>query len=803
MKGVFKMTYEIVIALVSNIVVLMSLSVIYSLFTNETRLSQLSSKLVMGISVSLVGYIVMANAVEMQPGIIFDGRSVLMILTGLYFGLIPTIIGTIVLSLYRISIGGNGAVAGVLWVVLPSIFGLVWRWIRFKNQTINKNNITKLEQYLVLLLNQIVVVAILFLFPNKIPMDVINAVSIPLIIAYPIAGFLVSLFMLQQRHNYFRAVQIKDREKEYSNLFNKGSSYGFLLDPITKQIKKVNQVAIERYGYNEEEFLNLTFYDVNFLKKENLDNLVQNAEKKGLDFYITKHILKDREIIDVEVRVTEIEIDTVSYLYATVTDISKRLENEEKYLDVNTRLEATLHSVSEGVISVNAYGEIEIINDFATSFLNLDKQKKYETILDVVHIRSDQDQKTFEEIYQAVRLSKDPYISEHPYILESKNRESVKYIDFSLSPITYQDEVLRGMIFVFRDVTGEFIAKKKIKYVSQHDFLTGLYNRYFLEAEMKRLDTVRQLPISIIHGDVNGLKLVNDVFGHFEGDKLIKEIASILSKAIRSEDIIARWGGDEFIILLPQTSKENAQKVIHRIRDLQQKSMYRIMTPSISIGLSTKETENDDLLTILAEAENMMYMNKQDEGTKMRKEFLHYIKDELQNIHPELGQHCLSVKKIAEDFGAYLSLEKADIRRLSLLGEYHDIGWIGINKNLLLKTEPLLKQELSVVKGHPDIGFRILKSIPELAGIAEMVRCHHEWYDGCGYPSGLQTSEIPYLSRIISIIDAFDQMTNISIYREKKSIQAALEELAHCAGTQFDPAIVDQFIIFIKEKGLK
>ena len=197
-------------------------------------------------------------------------------------------------------------------------------------------------------------------------------------------------------------------------------------------------------------------------------------------------------------------------------------------------------------------------------------------ITDVVTIYSKDNKLNFKQIYQNTLDNNKPFKSNKPYSLLRKNSDVTLYVDFSLSPV-YYEEKLNGSILVFRDVTNQFEQNEQIQFISQHDYLTGLFNRYFLEVEMKRLDTKRQLPISIIHGDVNGLKLTNDTFGHIEGDKLLTEIGNILKKATRSEDIIARWGGDEFIILLPQTTEAHAKKVLARIRDLQQKSMFEII----------------------------------------------------------------------------------------------------------------------------------------------------------------------------------------------------------------------------------
>ncbi len=796
------MTIELFVDLLTNIVLLMSLSVVYALFSNDTRLSRLSSKIAMGISVSVVGFVIMANAVETNPGIFFDGRSVLMLLTGIFFGVTPTIIGGIFLSIYRIIMGGDGVIPGILWVVIPGIIGLSWRFKRIKNEKVSLNKITIFEQFVLVLLTQMLMVGILFFFPAKVPLSSIKVIAFPLIALYPLGGLAVSIFMLRQRMIYFNSLEIKEREQEYKELFHKSASYSLLIDSNTERIMNVNQAAIERYGYSYEEFTNMTIFDLSLLPEEDVRKKQKRAIKEDVDYITCKHILKNKEIMHVEVRSTPISIEGVSYSYSTITDITDRIKDERKYQDVNVKLESTLNSVNEGIISTNVYGEIEVINDFATSYLSITANAIGKNINDVIQVYSKDSQIDFNNIYNLVMTSNKPFKSKVPYLLMSKEDTFTQYIDFSLSPIFY-DEKLRGSILVFRDVTNQFQQNKQIQYISQHDYLTGLYNRYFLEVEMKRLDTKRQLPITIIHGDVNGLKLTNDAFGHVEGDNLIIEIANILKKATRSEDIIARWGGDEFIILLPQTSKENAQLVINRIRDLQRKSMYEVMTPSISLGVATKTDEVQDLNTILIEAETEMYNNKQYDGRIMRQEFLEKINIKLYNVHSELGNHAKQVGEFAYEFGMLLNLDEDDLDSLVKAALYHDIGWINIPDEILIKSENLTQDEHDLILSHSDVGFRIMKSIPELTSIAELILTHHESWDGTGYPHQLKEKEIPYLARVLRFCDALDMMINNTVYSPTISIDEAIEEFKRNKAVQFDPYLTDKFIEYLQKLKFK
>jgi len=787
------MTVEVIIGLLSNIVLLMSLAVVYSFFANDTKLSNLSKNLLIGVSVSLVGFIIMTNAVSVESGVIFDGRTILMLLTSVFFGVIPSVIGGISLSLYRIYVGGSGTLPGVLWVILPIVIGLTYNVIRQKRNKLDLTEISPMEQYLLILTTQILMVGLLFLFPSKVSLDAINAVAFPLILVYPFGGLVVSMFMIMLKRNQNNVIALNQREKEYNELFNGGSTYSFIVDIENYKIINVNEVAIKRYGYSFKEFTEMSIFDLSTYPKEKLKDMLSNFTNSDGFYLSIQHKLKNGEVIDVEVRSTPIEIDGVTYSFSTVTDVTAKIAEQRRFKNVNEKLKATLHGVTEGIIVTDVYGNIELVNKVGTEHLAEYNTKLIgEKVSDILNLYTEETPVDINEIYYQVISSNKTYNSFNSFVLKKKSGDTIR-INLSISPITYENRN-NGCILIFRDVTKEYIESNKIEYVSQHDFLTGLYNRYFLETELKRLDTKRQLPISLVLGDVNGLKLINDAFGHIEGDNLLIEVANIIKKSTRSEDIISRWGGDEFMILLPQTSKKNAQNVIKRINDLCSKSMFDPITPSISIGIATKIVETTDINKILIEAEIEMYSNKQNDGKVMRAELLSKLEHKINNVHPELSQHSKNVIQLSKEFGEFLNLNEDELETIQKFARYHDIGWIGIDKEILVSQTQISEQEFEKIKLHPEIGFRIMKSIPELSSIAEYISSHHEHWDGTGYPSGLSKESIPYLSRILSITDAIDMMINNEMYSSKKTIDEAIVELKRCSGTQFDPDLVNKYI---------
>lgn len=342
------------------------------------------------------------------------------------------------------------------------------------------------------------------------------------------------------------------------------------------------------------------------------------------------------------------------------------------------------------------------------------------------------------------------------------------------------------------------IKAEEFRYLSYHDKLTGLYNRAFFEEEVKRLDDDRNLPISIIMGDTNGLKLINDVFGHTAGDNMIKATATLLSNSCRKSDIIARWGGDEFIILLPKTPSKNTSEIINRIKSNFKMDKFDIDYLNLSLGYSVKELSSTPISKTIKEAEDNMYKNKSIEGKLVRNIIVSSIVNHLYGGNIEVKLHMDRLKVYALEIATFLKLSEEDLNKLNKICEVHDIGNISVDKNILFKSGILSDEDWDAIKKHPETGYRIAKSIPELSDIANYILHHHERWDGTGYPHKIKGENIPLLSRLFSVVDTFDAMTQDKQYRKAYSRKDAIQYIKDNSGTQFDPNIVDAFLKVIK-----
>lgn len=381
-------------------------------------------------------------------------------------------------------------------------------------------------------------------------------------------------------------------------------------------------------------------------------------------------------------------------------------------------------------------------------------------------------------------------------------RKDGSKIWISIKALAIRDSNRKVLFYegTIEDITERKWADDQIRYLSFHDKLTGLYNRSYFEEELKRLDTERQLPISVIMGDVNGLKLVNDAFGHQEGDKLLTRIASIIKDSCRKEDVIARLGGDEFAIFLPRTNYRVATVIVDRIKLACGQASHDPVHLSIALGVVTKEDSDQDIQEILKEAEERMYRSKLLESKSVRASILTSLRRTLFEKSHETEEHTYRLQQLALRIGRAYGMSDSELDDLALLATLHDIGKIAIPEGIIVKPGDLSSEEWELIWKHPEIGYRIAGASPELAPIAEAILAHHEWWDGSGYPRGLKVTEIPLISRIVAIVDAYDVMTHGRPYKESVNEEEALKELQRMAGTQFDPELIAVFMNMLNEE---
>jgi diguanylate cyclase (GGDEF)-like protein/PAS domain S-box-containing protein len=452
-----------------------------------------------------------------------------------------------------------------------------------------------------------------------------------------------------------------------------------------------------------------------------------------------------------------------------------------------------LANIDDATIILDEYGSIVDINTKMIGILEPSGHIYKNSRLNINHIkelllkRTKETKKVEDILYSLSPKNNSAFTDE---ISLKGNSKEQRYYNVAVSPIKIGKGTVVGKFAIFRDVTAYKIKENELKYLSFHDGMTDLYNRTFMEEELKRLDTERQLPLSVVMGDINGLKIINDSFGHQKGDELLCKIASILKDNFRREDIISRWGGDEFLVLLPKTSIKDTDSIISRIKsDCKQKSTPD-MPLSISLGVAAKVRSNQELVKIIKDAEDSMYSFKFEEQRSIHNSIISSLEKTLEEKDFETEAHAKRLKELAIKIGKELKLSDRKLNELSLLSALHDLGKVSIADEILSKPGKLTPEEWKMVKKHPEVGYRIAETTSKLEPIAEGILYHHERWDGKGYPRGLEKIKIPLNARIISIVDSFDAMTHNRPYKAAKSKQEAVKELKRCSGTQFDPNLV-------------
>ncbi|MGM0370843.1 MAG: HD domain-containing phosphohydrolase, partial [Bacillota bacterium] len=613
--------------------------------------------------------------------------------------------------------------------------------------------------------------------------------------------------------------RLKRSQKKYKTLFEAiGSTVAVIKKDGT--ISVINQQGEKLLGYQKDELEQEKSY-FDFVAPQDRNRVqeqhqkVMGAKTKGPFSY--EFTLIDKQGSYKQVDVTEnLVLDTNSSV-ASIIDITERKEMTEQIKRNKDKLEK-LHQIVFKMSQINQEEEVyELIVDtimdileFTSSvvLLNEDNYLSVEALTGGIEVQDISVSeglagKTYQE--QETLFIKD--LEKNEFVnLSWDNAEEIISTPLGnlgvLQVISEKPGWLSSadlkLIELLANHTTEAIkrihSQNEIKYISFHDTLTGLYNRAYVEQAMDRLSSQENLPISIIAADVNGLKLVNDAFGHDIGDKLLIKTGQILEGSCRAEDIVARLGGDEFIILLPQTGKEKVMLVKDRILKNCAEVSSLPVPLSIAIGQVTKEIAEEELWEVYKKADERMYNDKVSSKKEVEKKLIQSLLTTLNDKSAETFLHNLRLQRIGFKFGEQLNLAPQKLEKIRLLIMVHDIGKVTIAEEILTKPGNLSKQEWITIKGHAKTGYQIVSTTDKYAPVAAEILYHHEHWDGSGYPEGLVGEEIPLLARIMAIIDAYEVMSTGRLYQEKMTVKEARQELKKKAGTQFDPDLVDVFL---------
>ena len=346
------------------------------------------------------------------------------------------------------------------------------------------------------------------------------------------------------------------------------------------------------------------------------------------------------------------------------------------------------------------------------------------------------------------------------------------------------------------------LAEQVLQFSNEHDALTGLFNRRYFEAKLVSLRQTGAKGVGVICCDLDGLKLVNDTFGHAAGDVMLQRTAAMLREVLPEPTLIARVGGDEFVVLLTEVDESLLRQAYGKLQAYKQAGMQESeeFPLQISVGYRYRyqcEPDSNELDQMLKEADDEMYRQKLSSTHSNRNVVVQTIMKMLEIRDYATEGHSQRMGDLAVALAEQIGLANNSKNDLRLLAQFHDLGKIGVPDQILLKPGPLTAEERKEMERHSEIGHRIAMVVPEFLPVADLILKHHEWWNGTGYPLGLQGDSIPVENRILSIVDAYDAMTSDRPYRAAMTQRAAIEELRRCRGSQFDPVLVDQFITLL------
>ena len=804
------MSQPIIIAFFNNAATLLALSVVLNVTDWLPSKYRRIQPYLSGLMIAMICIVIMKMPFTLRPGIVYDTRSILISVTALVFGPIPSTITAVVAAIFRLSMGGAGTLPGLAVIATSALIGLAFRRLVYRKSV-------KARWLSVLFMSvtvHVVMLACMLLLPYPYRLDIIRQIAPPVMLIYPAASILLSLLLIRQQELKNVQERLQESEERFRTLFDK-APLGYQSLDFDGNFIEVNQQWLDTLGYCRDEVVGKWFGD--FLLPSYRDAFRSRFPLFKAQGYIHSefemlHKSGRHLFVAFEGKIGYGPDGRFKQTHCILEDITKQRMAEEETGRILSRLRSLLINSPSPIVIFDDAGRLVEVSDAAKRIMGLtsgegtanegtyhvpreivDKALRFSAqsaaggsaFVESIDAFDREGSKRYfesrlfpisdpnheEKLFGYLAIDVTERIIAQRALMESEKRyssyienspcavfvvdENGQYLEanraasaitgytrdeiqkMSISDMTAEEsneyaarrfELLQdtGLMsgelkFAHRDgsirwctvdavklsedrylsfssdITEKKKAEAELLYLSNHDFLTGLYNRRFFEAELRRADSENRLPLSIIVGDINGVKLVNDALGHAEGDRLIVDCAGIIGRCLRQTDILARLGGDEFGVILPETDSMAAKDILMQIKDAL--DAFDASTPndrfrhSVSLGLGTKKAMDEEIGLVIRVAEDYMYQRKLLEHDSSHSAIISSIKATMAEKSQETEAHAERLIALTKPIAVGLNLSQYDQDRLELLSTLHDIGKVGISDRILTKQAKLSEDE--------------------------------------------------------------------------------------------------------------